>query len=187
MTLTLPMHSKRVVGAALGQVDQMRHQVALDLLRIDEMGHAELLAPSPRGAGLRSTPTIMSAPAMPRALDHVQADAAQAEHDDIGAGLDLGGVDHRADAGGDAAADVADLVERRVLADLRQRDLRQHGVVREGRAAHVVVDRLAARARSGWCRPASRPCPGSRGSRCRDWSCATGRICTAGIPACRAG
>ena len=54
------------------------------------------------------------------ALDHVEADAAEAEHDDIGARLDLGRVDHRADAGRHAAADVADLVERRVLADLRQ-------------------------------------------------------------------
>jgi hypothetical protein len=79
-----------------------------------------------------------------RALDHVEADAAEAEHHDVGAGLDLGGVDHRADAGGDAAADVADLVERRVLADLRQRDLGHHGVVGEGRGAHVVVHGLAA-------------------------------------------
>ena len=51
---------------------------------------------------------------------------------------------HRADAGGDAAADVADLVERRVLADFRHRDLRQHGEIGEGRAAHIVVDLLAA-------------------------------------------
>ena len=50
---------------------------------------------------------------------------------------------HRADAGGDAAADVADLVERRVLADFRDRDLRQHGEIGEGRAAHVVVQLLA--------------------------------------------
>ena len=35
----------------------------------------------------------------------------------VGADLDLGRVDDGADAGGDAAADVADLVERRVLAD----------------------------------------------------------------------
>ena len=79
-----------------------------------------------------------------RALHDVEADAAEAEHDDVGAGLDLRRVDHRADAGRHAAADVADLVERRVLADLRDRDLRQHGVVRERRAAHVVVQRLAA-------------------------------------------
>src|SRR6185312_4095358 len=43
-----------------------------------------------------------------------------------------------------AAADVANLVERRVLADLRDGDFRQHGVVGERRAAHVVMDRLAA-------------------------------------------
>src|SRR6202000_3243916 len=55
----------------------------------------------------------------------------------------LGGVDHRADAGGDAAPDIAALVERRVLADLGHRNLRQHGKVRERRAAHVVEDRLA--------------------------------------------
>ena len=64
--------------------------------------------------------------------------------DHVGAGLDLGGVDDGADAGGHAAADVAHLVERRVVADLRQRDLRQHGEIRERRAAHVVMERLAA-------------------------------------------
>ena len=106
-----------------------------------------------------------------RALDHVEADAAEAEHHDLGARLDLRGVDHRADAGGDAAADVADLVEGRVLADLRQRDLRHHGVVGEGRGAHVVVQLLARRARSGCCRRASGPGPGSRGSPGTGWSC----------------
>ena len=78
--------------------------------------------------GLMSTPMILSAPTMLRALDDVEPDAAEAEDHDIRARPDLGGIDHRADAGGDAAADVADLVERRVLADLGERDLRQHGV-----------------------------------------------------------
>ena len=81
-----------------------------------------------------------------RALDHVQADAAQAEDDHVRAGLDLGREDHRADAGGHAAADVADLVEGRILADLGQRDLRRHRVVAEGAGAHVVKDRLAVEA-----------------------------------------
>ena len=80
----------------------------------------------------------------PQALQHVEPDAAEAEHDRLGALLDLRGVDDGADAGGDAAADVADLVERRVLADFRDRDLRQHGVVRERRRAHVVMNGLAA-------------------------------------------
>jgi hypothetical protein len=59
------------------------------------------------------------------------------------ADLDLGGVDHRADARRHAAADVADLVEGRVRPDLREADLGQDRVVREGRAAHVVQDRVA--------------------------------------------
>ena len=36
------------------------------------------------------------------------------------------------------------VVERRVLADLRERDLRHHGVRREGRRAHVVMQHPAA-------------------------------------------
>ena len=49
----------------------------------------------------------------------------------------------RADARGDAAADIAGGIEGRVLADFRHRNLGQHREVREGRAAHIVVDRLA--------------------------------------------
>ena len=82
-------------------------------------------------------------PGHPQALDHVQPDAAQAEDHGLGPDLDLGGVDHRADAGGHAAADVADLVEGRVLAHLGQRDFGQDGVVGEGRAAHVVMHHRA--------------------------------------------
>ena len=110
----------------------------LHFLRVHEVRHAELLGERlARRVEVDADDLVGAGHA--RALDHVQADAAEAEHDDVRARLDLRGVDHRADAGGDAAADVADLVERRVLADLRQRDLRQHGVVRERRAAHVVM------------------------------------------------
>ena len=79
----------------------------------------------------------------PQPLDDVEADAAEPEHDGLGAGLDLRGVEDGADAGGDAAADVADLVERGVLANLGDGDLRQHGEIRERGRAHVVVQLLA--------------------------------------------
>ena len=49
---------------------------------------------------------------------------------EVGAGPHLGGPHHRADAGCDPTADVADLVEGRVGADLGDRDLRLHRVVR---------------------------------------------------------
>jgi len=68
----------------------------------------------------------------PEALDHVEADAAEPEHHAIRARLDPGGVDDRTHAGGDAAADVAGLVEGRVGTDLRHRDLGHDGVVGEG-------------------------------------------------------
>ena len=121
-----------------------------------------------------------------RALDDIEPDAAQAEHHDIGARLDLRGEDHRADAGRHAAADVADLVERRVLADLRDRDLRQHGVVREGRAAHVVMDRLALDRKAAGAVGHQALALGGADRRCTDWSCGRCRFCTRGIPACRA-
>src|SRR3546814_16938467 len=76
------------------------------------------------------------------ALDHVEADAAEAEDDHIVAHLHLGGVNDSSHAGRDAAADIAARLERRVLTDLRDRDHGQHGEVGEGRAAHVMYDRL---------------------------------------------
>jgi hypothetical protein len=39
---------------------------------------------------------------------------------------------------------LAKVLERRVVADLRHRNIRQHREVGEGRAAHVVMKRLAA-------------------------------------------
>ncbi|KAG0733056.1 hypothetical protein G6F23_013714 [Rhizopus arrhizus] len=71
------------------------------------------------------------------------ADAAEAEHRHAVAFLHLGGVVHRADAGGDAAAEQADVFRVRVRIDLRQRHFGHYGVLAEGRAAHVVVQRLA--------------------------------------------
>src|SRR3974377_20122 len=78
-----------------------------------------------------------------RALDDVEAYAAEPEHRDVGARRDRRCVDGGADPGGDAAADVADFVEGRVLAHLGDSDFRQHGKVSEGRAAHVVEHRVA--------------------------------------------
>ncbi len=109
---------------------------------IDEVRHAEAFAP---GLLVRidvdADDHVGAGEA--KALDDVKPDAAEAEDDSLGAGLDLCGIDDCADAGGDAAADVADLVERRVFANLRHRDFRQHGEIGEGRAAHVVVNFFA--------------------------------------------
>jgi hypothetical protein len=54
----------------------------------------------------------------------------------------LGSVEHGADTGGHTATEQADLVQRSFFGDHGNRDFRQHGVLGEGRAPHVVVDRL---------------------------------------------
>ncbi len=100
-----------LVGPALRQVDEMGNDVALDLRRIDEVGHAEAFAPFLLAVVEINTDDHVGACKL-QALDDIEADAAQTEDDGSRTCLDLGGVDHRADAGGYAAADVADLVER---------------------------------------------------------------------------
>ncbi|MBA7651456.1 hypothetical protein ES703_59275 [subsurface metagenome] len=132
-----------LVGARFRHVDEVRDEVLADVFRVDEVGHAESLAPR-LALGVDIDADDHVGAGEPEPLDHVEADAAEPEHDRFRALLDLGRVDHRADACRDAAADVADLVERRVLADFCDRYLRQHGEVRKGRGAHVVMDGLAA-------------------------------------------
>ena len=78
-----------------------------------------------------------------RALDHIQPDAAETEHDHIRARFDLRRIHDRAHARRHAAADVADLVERRVFTYLRNGDFRHDDVVRERRCTHVVEQRFA--------------------------------------------
>src|SRR3984957_19891942 len=135
-----------VIRAAVRERDEVRDQVAFDLFGIDEVGHAEffgeLLAPRIDV----DADDLVGADEM-RALDHIETDAAQSEHHHIGARLDLCGFHHGADAGGHAAADIANLVERRIFADLRHRDLGHHGEIGERRASHVVVDHLLADAK----------------------------------------
>src|SRR5690606_38111297 len=96
-----------IVGAAVRQLDDVVDHV-LDFLRVDEVRHAEL-AGHGFALGVQVHADDLVGAHHLGALDHVQADAAQAEHHHIDAGLDLGGEHHRAHAGGDAAADVADL------------------------------------------------------------------------------
>src|SRR5918993_4377265 len=132
------------VGAAAGEVDDRLHDlVPAGLVRVDVVGHAE----AARHLGLGRVEVDaddLVGPDHPRPLDDVEADAPQAEDGDIGAGPDFRGVDHGADAGRDAAANVADLLERSVRAHLGERDLRKNRVIGECRAAHVMEQGVAA-------------------------------------------
>src|SRR5262249_57798365 len=127
-----------LVGAAFSHVDEMGDEIAADLRRIDEMRHAEALAPGFLFRIEIDANDHVGADEA-KALDDVQSYAAQPEHDALGAGLDLRGVDHGADAGRHAAADVAHLVEWRVFADFGNGDFRQNRKIDEGRTTRVGV------------------------------------------------
>jgi len=120
----------------------MRDEIARDLLGVDEIGHAEF-ARHLRLGGVEIDAHDLHRPGHAQALDDVEPDAPQPEDDGGRAQLHLGGVDHRADARGHAAADIADHVERGIAAHPGEGDLGHHRVVGEGRAAHVVMDRRA--------------------------------------------
>src|SRR3984893_7882274 len=132
-----------VIGATLGEVHEIGDELALDFLRVDEMGHPELLGKRPP-LRVEIDADYHAGTGHMAALDDVEPDPAETEDDNIGAGLDLGRGDSRTHPGGDAAADVADLVEGCVLADLRHGDLGQHGEIRKGRRAHIVMDLVPA-------------------------------------------
>ena len=133
-----------VVGAAARQFHEVANDVVPRVVGVDEIRHAELprrrLA---RRVDVNAHNHVGADHAKP--LDDVQPDAAEPEHHAVRPWLDLGRVDDRADPRRDTAADVADLLEGSVFANLRHRNFRQDRVVREGRRAHVVQHRLAAK------------------------------------------
>jgi len=107
------------------------------------MRHAEALRERPaRGVDVDAHDLVRAD--QPGTLDDVEPDAAEAEHDDVGPGLDPGGVDDGPDAGRDGRSLCSRPSRTRVLADLRERNLRQHREVRERGATHVVMDLFAA-------------------------------------------
>src|SRR5262245_52824424 len=73
---------ERVVGATAGEFDQMRDEIPLDVIGIDEMGHAEALAP--RLAVLVEVDADNHAGArQSQSLDDIEANAAKSEDDAV--------------------------------------------------------------------------------------------------------
>ena len=94
----------------------MRHDVAADFV-----GLTKCVMPkrSPQAflSSLMSTPMILSAPTIRAPWMTLSPMPPRPNTTTLAPGVDLGRVDHRADARRHAAADVADLVERRVGID----------------------------------------------------------------------
>src|SRR5665213_1751946 len=102
---------KGEIGAALRDVDDGLHDfVFADLIRVDEMRHTEFLGHGALARISVDADDFIRADHA-RSLQDVQTDAAEAEDRDIGAGPDFRRVDDGADAGGDAATDVANFID----------------------------------------------------------------------------
>ena len=93
-------------------------------------------------AMMRPAPAI-SAPLIAR-----QSDAAAADHGHRGTRLDGRGVDHRADARGNGAANQRRTVERHVGADLGECMFMHEHLFRERRQVQELVDRLVTRGKA---------------------------------------
>ena len=78
-----------------------------------------------------------------RAKQRREPHAAEADHRDRRARAHLRGVDDRAHAGEHRASEQRGFVERKLGVDLHHRTPRHDGVIREHRAAEMVIDRLA--------------------------------------------
>src|SRR6478736_4169682 len=133
---------ERKIHAAVGQVDDDLLDRLVVFLRIDEVGGAHGLGHFPLRR-IQVDGDDARGLCHDGALDDRQSDAAHAEYGNRSSRPNLGRVEHRADAGRDAAAQQADLVQRRLRVDFRERNLRQDRVLGERAATHVVQDRLA--------------------------------------------
>ena len=76
-----------------------------------------------------------------RTLHDVEADAAAADDRDGRAGRNLRGVEHRAETGGDRAANQRGDLDRHLVVDLQQRLLREEHLLGESAEARELIDR----------------------------------------------
>ena len=138
---------KAIVCAATSQVDQIRHQIALNFLRVDKMGHAITFTQLLTGRiDINANDHVGTDHA--GALHNVEANTTKAEYDNVTSRLNFRCVDHCTDTSGHPASNVTNFVERRVFAYFRNRDFRHHAVFAEGGCAHIVEQLLPADAKA---------------------------------------
>lgn len=114
---------KGIIGTAFGQIHQVRDKITFNFGWIDEMRHAEFFAPFLLGiVHIHANNHLGASKAEP--LYNIQADTAQAKYDGAASNLGFRRIDDSANARCYTAADITDLVERRIRADFGQGNFR---------------------------------------------------------------
>src|SRR3546814_259334 len=130
-----------VIDTPTGHLDENLVNRLVEVLRVEAFGRAEGTSQLElRWIGVDGDDATCLGLACP--LNRSEPDAAEAEDGHRVTRLNLGRVVNSADAGGHTATQQADMLGIGVRVDLGQRDFGHHRVFAEGRAAHVVVDRL---------------------------------------------
>ena len=139
---------KAVVHAPGGHLDNDLLNGLVKVLGVDAVGGAKSLGQIElAGVGVHGNDAARLG--LLGTLNDSQANTTQTKHRHRVTFLHLGGVLDRAQAGGYAAAQQADLLWVGIGVDLGQRDFGHHGVLRESGATHVVVNGLAVVAKAG--------------------------------------
>ncbi len=132
---------KAVIGTAIGKINNV-FNYSIGLGRINKIGHAKFFGERTLPRVKINTDDFISANHA-RALNDIEANAAQAKNHDIRARLNLGRVHHRTNASSDAAADITNLIKGRVFTNFGEGDFRHHRVISKRRGAHIMKDLLA--------------------------------------------
>ena len=127
---------KAIVHAAACHLDQMIHHI-VDFAGVNEVCHPELGRQRLLIRVQIDTNDASSAHQF-GALNDIESDAPKAKYRDGGAGLNFHRERDRANPGCDAAADVTNFVEGRILAHFGDGYLGQNRKIRKGRTAHVM-------------------------------------------------
>ncbi len=121
---------KAVIDTTAGHLNQMIHDI-LDFAWVDEISHTKMFTQL-RFLRVEIDTNNTGRANHARALNDIQANASQAKHGDRRARLNLHGEGNRANAGCDAAADIANLIEGCILAYLGDSYFGQYREVRKG-------------------------------------------------------
>jgi len=134
---------EREIASSISHLNQLvLHSSASQIIRVDKVRRSELLRPLLLTA-IDINDNDLARALLHSPLDDRQSDAAGAENRNVVARLDLGGLDGRAVAGRDSAAEETRPVHRRVGRDGDDGDVGHDGVLREGGGAHEMEELFA--------------------------------------------